>query len=108
MVSHQQLLSALLQDPAGEGTKGKTKINGSSLPLYKAPKLRLAEALEKAVDKTFDAVLCSDLDQSSLAILGWCFHRIKPSLSPTDLRVAYWEDLYDAMRIASERYKAIY
>ena len=104
-LSQQQLLAALLQSQPQpqeqqqqeEPMKApKTKIPSGSLPIFKAPRGRLAEAVEK-IDKTFDAA----------SLLGWFFHRIKPSLSPTDLRVGYWEDLYDAMLTATERVKAI-
>ena len=110
-LSQQQLLATLLQPPPQQQPDppqetGKSKIAVPSAPLFKAPRARLAEAMQK-IDKTFDAALCSDLDPSSLALLGWCFHRIKPSLSPTDLRVVYWEDLFDTMLTATERVKAI-
>ena len=107
--SQQQLLAAaaLLQPEKQEEQQcSKTKIAIPSKPLFELPKVRLAEAVE-TIDKVFDPALCSDLEQSSLALLGWCFHRIRPSLTPSDLRVTTWEDLYDTMVTAAKRVKAI-
>ncbi|MCP4240500.1 MAG: hypothetical protein GY772_08035 [bacterium] len=91
-----------VQQPS-EADKKKGEITTGSVPIWKLPRVRLAEAAEHVAE--FDSAMSADLDQITLAVLLWCLTRIKPNLRVTELRSSTYLELYGTCKVAAERVK---
>jgi len=57
------------------------------------------------VDKTLDPTLTGKMDQDELAVTVWMLTHLRPSMKLSDLRVEYYEQLFQRYKQASDRLK---
>ena len=81
-----------------------TKVT-SGVPLWKAPKARLAECIE-ALNKNFDTTLLNDLQSRELCILIWVLTKtVRPYMKLSEFRCHTWAEIFKKIHFAYQRNK---
>ena len=81
-----------------------TKVT-SGVPLWKAPKARLAECIE-ALNKNFDTTLLNDLQSRELCILIWVLTKtVRPYMKLSEFRCHTWAEIFKRIHFAYQRNK---
>ena len=103
-MQQQAQAKAAAAQPAAADNNKKDKMSTSSVPIMKLPRVRLAEAVERVT--SLDGATTTDVNQECLAVILWCFTRVKPNVQCTELRANTYDDFYGCLKKAAERVKA--
>ena len=91
-------------DPNSMSEKPKAKINSGGIPLYKMPHARLSECIEHIHD-CFDPSLIGQLAQKTMVAVIWLLSRIAPYMKLQDFRCTYYEEVYEIIKTARQRWR---
>ena len=80
------------------------KIGTSIHVIQKVPKRYQVDGIQR-IESDLDSTLTGKCDQDECAVIIWMLTRIDPNFTLSDLRVCYYDDLWDKYKLAAARLK---